>query len=268
MKPGIILGNLITVAAGFFLASHGSFDLVIFLGALLGLGSVMGSACIMNNYIDRHIDRKMERTKYRALATGLISEKKALLFAFFLACLGSAILLFLTNQVTFFLAVFGYAFYMIYSLGKSHTVYGTAIGSLSGAVPPVVGYCSVRGEFDLGALILFAMMVFWQMPHFFSIAIFRMDDYKAAGIPVFPIAYGLEKTRIRMGIYIVLYILAGIMLTIFGFTGYFSLATIVLGSLWWLKKCFSGVADRKWGYQMFRDSLVLITAVSLAISFS
>jgi protoheme IX farnesyltransferase len=267
MKPGIILGNLITVGAGFFLASQGSFDLLVFLAALFGLGLVMGSACVMNNYIDRHLDQKMERTKYRALVTGLISEKKALLFATVLGFLGGLILILGTNKITFFVALFGYIFYMIYSLGKSHTVYGTAIGSVSGAVPPVVGYCAIRGEFDLGALILFGMMVFWQMPHFFAIAIFRMEDYRKANIPVFPIAYGLEKTRERMGLYIVLYILTSALLTLFGFVGYFTLGTIVLGGLLWLKSCFQGIPDAKWGYKMFKESLVLITIVSFAISF-
>ena len=87
--------------------------------------------------------------------------------------------------MTVFVAGIGFFVYVVlYSLWKCHTIYGTAIGSVAGAVPPVVGYCAVSNHFDAGALILFAMMVLWQMPHFFSIALMHFDDYVAAEIPV------------------------------------------------------------------------------------
>ena len=140
----------------------------------------MASACVFNNYIDRQVDKKMERTKNRALVTGLISGRNAILFATLLGLIGNLILFLYTNLLTVFVAGLGFFVYVVlYSLWKCRTIYGTAIGSIAGAVPPVVGYCAVSNHFDAGALILFAMMVLWQMPHFFAIALLHFDDYAA-----------------------------------------------------------------------------------------
>src|SRR5476651_1141745 len=111
----------------------------------------------------------MERTKNRALVKGLISGRNAISFAIFLAILGNLTLLLYTNLLTVFVAGVGFFVYVVlYSLWKCRTIYGTAIGSVAGAIPPVVGYCAVSNHLDAGSLILFAMLVLWQMPHFFS----------------------------------------------------------------------------------------------------
>lgn len=270
-KPGIVLGNLITVAAGFLLASNGSIDLGLFAATLLGLGLIMASACIFNNYIDRHLDEKMERTKHRALVKGLISPKKALAFATFLGILGHALLYFYTNLLTVLVAAFGFFVYVIlYSLWKSRTIYGTAIGSVAGAVPPVVGYCAVKNEFDVGAMILFLMLVLWQMPHFFSIAIFHSEDYTAANIPVLPIKKGILRTQIHMVLYISAFLMTALMLTVYHYTGFIYLAITASASLTWLGLCLRGFRSedpQKWGGSMFRLSLITITAICLVIPF-
>ena len=230
-KPGIILGNLITVAAGFLLASKGRIDFWLFFATLIGLAFIIASACVFNNYIDRQIDKKMERTKKRALVTGLISGRNAIAFAIFLGILGSLILLFNTNLLTVLVASVGFLVYVVlYSLWKCRTIYGTAIGSIAGAVPPVVGYCAVSNHFDVGALILFTMLVLWQMPHFFSIAMWHFDDYVAAEIPVLPVKKGMLRTKIHMVLYIVAFIFTAMLLTLFDYTGYVYLAvTTTLG---------------------------------------
>lgn len=268
-KPGIILGNLLTVAAAFLLASKGAVDFWLFLATLAGLALIMASACVFNNYIDRSVDQKMERTKNRALVKGVISGGSAIGFAIFLGIVGTAILWMETNLLTVGVAVAGFLVYVVlYSLWKCRTVYGTAIGSIAGAVPPVVGYCAVSNQFDGGALILFAMLVLWQMPHFFAIALLHYDDYAAANIPVLPIKKGILRTKIHMLLYILAFICAATLLTLFHYTGYLYLIVVVAFGLAWLGLCIKGFTsnnDCLWGRHMFRLSLLLITALCFAI---
>ncbi|KAF3362727.1 Protoheme IX farnesyltransferase [Chlamydiales bacterium STE3] len=268
-KPGIILGNLITVAAGFLLASKGHFDGALFLGTLFGLGFIIASGCVFNNCMDRGIDKKMMRTQGRALVKGSISLKEAIVFGLCLGLIGVFLLIVYTNPLTVAIACMGFFVYVfIYSLWKSHTIYGTAIGSIAGAVPPVVGYCAVSAHFDTGAFILFLMLIFWQMPHFFAIALSHLEDYALAGIPVLPLKKGILRTKIHMALYIIGFILTSAMLTLFHYTGYLYLAaTLGLGTLW-LIQAIAGFAKedfKQWGYRMFCLSLVLILAICIVI---
>lgn len=268
-KPGIVLGNLVTVAAGFLLASKGVMDFKLFAATMLGLAFIMASACVFNNYIDRQIDQKMERTKNRALASGLIAGSHAILFAVVLGIIGNLILFLFTNFITVMVAAAGFFVYvLLYSLWKCRTIYGTAIGSIAGAVPPVVGYCAVSNHFDAGALILFMMLVLWQMPHFFSIALYHFDDYAAAGIPVLPVEKGIQRTKIHMVLYILTFIAAAMMLTVFNYTGYAYLIATALMGLLWLGLCIKGFKsedDQLWGKNMFRLSLMMIGTICLMI---
>lgn len=268
-KPKIVLGNLVTLVAGFLLASGGVFNFPLFAATFAGLAFIMASACVVNNYIDRNLDKKMERTKNRALVTGLITNKNALIFAVLLELIGNVILWIYTNPLTVLIAAIGYFVYVIlYSLWKSRTIYGTAIGSIAGAVPPIVGYCAVSNRFDAGALIFFLMMVLWQMPHFFAIAVWHIKDYTAAGIPVLPVIKGMKITKIRMAIYILAFTIAAAMLTVFNYTGYIYLTTVIAISLTWLALSIAGFNSKKdqdWGRQMFQLSLVLILAICVAI---
>lgn len=198
-KPGIILGNIITTLGGFALASRGQIDFVLLLYTLLGLGLIIASAGVFNSYIDRFADAKMERTKNRPLVRGEISNQKALLFGTFLGLVGVFVLALKTNPLTVFVALSGFSIYLIlYAFMKYHSFYGTLVGSLAGAVPPVVGYCAVSNTFDAGAVLIFLMLVLWQMPHFYAIAIYRQEDYAAASIPVLPIVKGMEATKIQI----------------------------------------------------------------------
>lgn len=270
-KPGIVLGNLFTLAAGFLLASKGEVNFWLFFQTLIGLALTMASGCVFNNYIDRQLDKKMERTKNRALVKGLISGKNALIFAAFLGGLGMAVLYIYTNPVAVTVAAIGFFVYVIlYSLWKSRTIYGTAIGSVAGAIPPVVGYCAASHQIDAGAIILFSMLVLWQMPHFFAIAMSHYDDYLAANIPVLPIIKGMFRAKIHMLIYIIGFVFTAWMLTLYHYTGYLYLAVSMSLCLIWIGlsiKGFTSRNDQEWGKQMFRFSLVIIGAICLIIPF-
>jgi protoheme IX farnesyltransferase len=274
-KPGIIRGNAITAAAGFLLAARGQIDFSRFVAMLAGLSLVIASGCVCNNYMDRTIDRKMTRTRNRALAAGHIASRSALFFATVLGVVGTIILVVGTNLLTACLAAFGFlAYVFIYGLAKRTSVHGTIVGSVSGAIPPVVGYCAVHGRLDLGALLIFLILVLWQMPHFYAIAMYRRSDYAAAGIPVLPVQSGHRVTRIQIVIYVVGFILACTTLTIFGYSGYLYLAISLLLGVTWLylgvrgmRKMIPGdpAADDRWAHQMFGFSLLVITGLCLAI---
>lgn len=270
-KPGIILGNLITLAAGFWLASKGALNYALFFQTLLGLGFIIASACAINNIIDRNLDAKMDRTKNRPLAKGAITEPQALLFAAILYIAGNFILYQYTNLLSTLLANVGFWIYVgLYSPLKSRTVFATAIGSIAGAVPPVVGYTAVSNQLDLGAILLFLILVLWQMPHFFAIALYRMDDYTRAKIPLLPIVKGVYRTKVHMVIYVAAFMSALYLLTYFGYTGHVFLTISLTLAAIWLGMTIYGFAvynDREWGKQMFRYSLLLITAVCLTLPF-
>lgn len=271
-KPGIIYSNVLTAIGGFFLAAKGNIDIPLLLSMTFGLGLVIASACVYNNYIDRGIDSKMARTQRRALVQKTITGKHALIYATILGIIGFSLLLFYTNVLTTFVAFIGFFFYVVvYSIGKRQTTYGTIIGSISGAVPPVVGYCAVTNRFDIAAFLLFLILVFWQMPHFYAIAIFRYDDYEAASIPVWPIKKGITQAKMQMLLYIFAFIIAAVSLSIFHITGFVYLVVMVTLGLMWLVlavKGFKVTDDNKWAKKMFFFSLVVISIFSFLLIIS
>jgi len=269
-KPGIIYGNSLSVIAGFFLASKGLFHPLLFLATLVGIGLVMASGCVFNNYIDRDIDEKMERTKKRALVTNKISVKNALIFGTVLGIVGFGLLLYFTNVLTAFVAFIGFFFYVIvYTFSKRTTVHSTLLGSISGAVPPVVGYVAVTNHFDIGALLLFLVLVTWQMPHFYAISIFRYADYAAAAIPVLSVKKGMKETKIQMLLYILAFLFVCILFTVFRLTGYLSLIAMLLLGIWWLLlsvKGFKATDEKKWARKLFGASLLVLLVLCLVLS--
>jgi heme o synthase len=271
-KPGIIYSNLLTALGGFFLAERGSFDARVFFALSIGLGCVIASACVFNNYIDQGIDAKMDRTKKRALVQKSVSGRDALIFGTILGITGFSLLLFYTNITAASIALIGFFFYVvIYSISKRKTVWGTVIGSISGAVPPAVGYCAVTNNIDLTALLLFIILMLWQMPHLYAIAIFRKDDYAAAFIPVLPLKKGMLRTKEQIVIYILAYLIAVGSLTAFGYTGYSFLIINLLFGIIWLGMALKGfhVTDnQKWARKLFFYSLVVIVMFSILLALN
>ncbi|MDI6946348.1 heme o synthase, partial [Serratia sp. Se-RSmG] len=264
-------GNLISVVGGFLLASKGSIDYPLFLATLVGVSLVVASGCVFNNYIDRDIDKKMERTKNRVLVKGLIAPSVTLVYATALGIVGFALLYIAANPLAMWLAVMGFVVYVgVYSLYmKRHSVYGTLIGSLSGAAPPVIGYCAVTNEFDAGALILLAIFSLWQMPHSYAIAIFRFKDYQAANIPVLPVVKGISVAKNHITVYILAFMIATLMLTLVGYAGYKYLIVAAAVSVWWLGMALRGYKtenDSVWARKLFVFSIVAITSLSVMMS--
>jgi len=270
-KPGIVFGNLISVTGGFFLASRGDANLALYLATALGVSLVIASGCVFNNYIDRDIDQKMERTRNRVLAQGLVSPVHATVYASVLGVAGVALLYAATNTLAVMLVLMGFVVYVgLYSLWlKRGSVYGTLVGSLSGAAPPVVGYCAVSNEFDAGAAILLLIFSLWQMPHSYAIAIFRFNDYQAANIPVLPVIKGISAAKRQIVLYIAAFVVATLMLTLSGYAGYSYFVVAALSGAYWLWMGVSGYKaadDRVWARKLFTFSIISITMLSVMMS--
>jgi protoheme IX farnesyltransferase len=270
-KPGIIFGNVLSVAGGFFLASKGDIDFVVFLAAVIGTSLVVASGCVFNNCIDRDIDQRMERTRNRVLVQGLVSMKLALLYATILGIGGVGLLYTYANPLAALLGVIGFVVYVgLYSLYfKRKSVHGTLIGSLSGAMPPVIGYCAVTNSFDFAALTLLVMFSLWQMPHSYAIAIFRFNDYSAAKIPVLPVKRGILVTKRHILLYILAFLVATLMLTFGGYAGLNYLAVAAGMGMYWLYMAWKGYKaadDTVWARKLFVFSIFTITALSVMMS--
>lgn len=270
IKPGITLSNTISGVAGFFLAvSVVMPDLpTLFktaLGAVAGTALIIASACVVNNIIDRNIDKKMKRTSRREVAAGSIDVPKAVVYAALLGLVGFASLLLLTNILTFVLGLIAYVWYVvIYGIAKRTTPYSTLIGGVAGSLPPVAGYTALTGTIDSGAVVLFLILFFWQMPHFYAIAMFRRDDYASAKLPVWAVAYGMKSAKAQLFIFTVLYAISAALLTLFGYTGIIYLILTTVLSVYWLYQGaskYTKLDDVKWAKTMFGVSLLVLLAL-------
>jgi protoheme IX farnesyltransferase len=272
-KPGIIRGNLFTASAGFFLAAQGTWQIGSFAAMLAGLALIIAAGCVCNNYMDRAIDLKMTRTAKRALVTGAIGSEHALAFAAVLGVLGILILAFGTNPLTAALGAFGFiAYVVIYGIAKRTTVHSTVIGSISGAVPPLVGFAALGHGLGIGAWLLFAVLVCWQMPHFYAIALYRFDDYSAANLPVLPAVKGFANTRVQIILYTMLLAALFASLSLFGVTSTpFGVVMTIIASAW-LFQALRGLRLKTddetahWARQIFGSSLLVITLFCVLIA--
>lgn len=270
-KPGIILGNLITVLGGFFLASKGVGDISLLFTVLVGISLVIASGCVFNNYIDKDIDTLMERTHDRVTVLGLLPDWFFLVYAGVLGILGFAALAQI-NMLTLTLAVIGFVFYvLVYSLwAKRNTVYGTLIGSVSGAMPLAVGYCAVSNQFDAGALTLIVISMLWQIPHSYAIGVFRAKDYRNASIPILSVTTDLHTVKVHNAAYVIAFTIACFMLYALGYAGEVYLITMSVLCSIWLKmswKYFHVEDNQAWAKKIFFFSIIIITVFSLLIGF-
>ena len=271
-KPGIVYGNSIAAIAGFLFAANGHVAWGLFAATIGGLALVIASACVINNYIDRNIDRKMKRTKGRALVIGTVSPLVALGYGVLLGAAGFTSLLLGVHLLAAGVAAVGMFFYLVlYGLGKRATVHGTLIGSVSGAIPPVVGYVAVTNHLDLPAMLIFGAMACWQMPHFYAIALFRMEEYAAAGIPTLPFVKGVHAAVWQIILYIIGFVALASSLTVIGATGVvYLLGILALGGawLWKARRGFTTKNHAQWARGMFGFSLLVLLGFCALLSLN
>lgn len=227
-KPKVVALILLTAVVGMFLTEVLPSPLTV-VAATLGIGLMAGGAAAINHVLDRRIDIKMARTHHRPVAQGRVASAPALAFALALSASGLAVLLLLVNALTAWLtlaSLLGYA--VVYTVWlKRATPQNIVIGGLAGAMPPLLGWTAVSGEFHGHALLLVMIIFTWTPPHFWALAIHRRDDYAKAEIPMLPVTHGIEFTKTCVLLYTLLLTLVCLLPWVVGLSG----PAYLLGSL-------------------------------------
>ncbi len=271
-KPHVTYGNVLSTAAGFLLAAGNahSFDVWLFAAAITGTTLVIAAACVLNNYLDQDIDRVMERTKTRVVASGQLPGRNAVVFSILLGIVGIVVLAVWVNWLVVAIGTIGFVTYVwLYGAwSKRRSVHGTLVGSISGALPIVAGYCAATNTIDVAAVLLFACLFFWQFPEFYSISIYRRKEYKAAKIPVMSVAVSVKSTINQIFIYTVLFVVSSLMLAVAGYTGY--VYAVVMGTLglYWIWLAAQGFKTRDseaWARMMFHKALLVLMMFSVML---
>jgi heme o synthase len=252
-KPRVVQLIVFCAVIGMLLASPGLPDWRVALAATVGIWLVAGAAAAFNCLVEQGIDAKMARTSWRPTAKGQLSNTETLIFSAGLCTLGSAILYVFVNPLTVWLTLatfVGYA--IIYTVVlKPATPQNIVIGGASGAMPPVLGWAAVTGEVGAESLILCLIIFLWTPPHFWALALYRVEDYRKAGLPMLPVTHGSEFTRLHVFLYTLILFAATLLPYIAGMSGLIYLASaVVLGAIfivyaWQLWREYSEALARK-----------------------
>lgn len=268
VKTGIIKSNLIPMIAALMLALY-TYELnfiehipaIIY--SILGSAAVIAAAGAYNNVYDRDIDIIMPRTKTRPTVTGELSAKTVLVVATLLLIVG-LVLLYLATPLAALMGFLGVFFYVVpYTMWtKRRTIWNTEVGSISGAMPPLIGWAAVAPDiWHPAAWALFLIMVIWQMPHFYAIAIRKKEDYAAASIPMLPVAKGERRTYIQSNVYLVLLSLSSFLFLPLSLG--LTIVSFVLSIIWLYMSILASKQkeEKKWANKMFAYSLFHMMAV-------
>ncbi|MBF0321169.1 MAG: protoheme IX farnesyltransferase, partial [Nitrospirae bacterium] len=211
-KPGIVLLVLITTLGGMYLGQRGLPGAALIWLTLFPVGLATAGSAVLNNFFDRDIDILMSRTRKRPIPQGRIYPLNALIFGLSLILIAIAMLLFVNTTVAALTAASSFIYVIPYTVlmkRKTHLV--VHVGSITGALPPVIGYAAVRGNVGIEAIVLFAIMFLWQHPHFWAYALKYKEDYSRAGVPVLPLSKGVKGTKLRTLIYTIVLLPVSVM---------------------------------------------------------
>lgn len=221
-KPKVILLLLLTAIVGMCLASPGIPQIDLLIWGTFGIGMLSSAGAVFNHCIDHNIDVKMARTKRRPIPQGKVSLAQAVAFGLVLTITGSLLLWLLVNPLTAmltFASMLGYA--VVYTLWlKRATPQNIVIGGIAGAAPPLLGWTAMTGQLDGNALLLVMIIFTWTPPHFWALAIDRVDDYKKTGLPMLPVTHGIEYTKTMILLYTVLLMAVGLLPFLTGMSGW------------------------------------------------
>jgi len=271
IKIGIVNSNLITAFTGMWLAFQltgrsfiQEFDLVLL--TIGGSALIIAGSAAMNNWIDQDIDPIMKRTRNRPTVTGRFSSSLVLTIALTLLVVGE-ILLFMASISAGVWGLAGIISYVVlYSMwSKRKYVSNTVVGSISGAIPPLIGWAAIEPVIGWEAWALFLIMFIWQPPHFYALAMKRTEEYRAADIPMLPVVKGFKRTKRSILIWVIALLPVPFLLSSLG-TGFLVLATALnLGWLWLALKGYRTQDDLKWATKMFVYSLNYMTILFVSI---
>jgi protoheme IX farnesyltransferase len=242
---------------------------VTVLFASIGIWLVAGAAAAFNCLVEQGIDSRMKRTAWRPTARGELTSRETLTFSLLLCAVGSAILFLTVNPLTMWLTLatfVGYA--IIYTvILKPLTPQNIVIGGASGAMPPVLGWAAMRGAVDPESLILCLIIFLWTPPHFWALALYRIEDYTRAGLPMLPVTHGSQFTRLHIFLYTIVLFAATLLPFIYGMSGLiYLISAVILGMI------FMGYACRLWrqyteelSRQTFRFSIIHLMLLFAAL---
>ena len=229
-KPKVVALIVFTAIVGMFLAVPGMPPWQGFVCGTLGIGLAASSAAAINHVLDRGFDEKMARTRNRPIPTGHVTSPQALTYAAVIGVMSMLVLWLLVNPLTAVLTFFsliGYA--VLYTVWLKHvTPQNIVIGGAAGAAPPVLGWCAITGTVDPYALLLFLIIFAWTPPHFWALAIARREDYAKAGIPMMPVAYGVDFTRLHILLYTIVLVIVTLLPYLTGMSGLVYLAVAIV----------------------------------------
>ena len=205
-KPGVQALLFVSCITGMLIASDFYPPIEVFIAGLMGISLLAASSAVINHIFDVRLDSLMERTSSRPIVKGYISRRQAIVFSVALFVLGSFLLLYFTNPLTWILTALTFIFYgFIYTKYlKFMTSQNIVIGGLAGAMPPLLGWTAVSNSIDPNALLLVLIILVWTPPHFWSLAIHKVEDYKEAGVPMLPVQKGIPFTKQHILLYTIL----------------------------------------------------------------
>ena len=268
-KPRITLMTSFCALIGMLLASKQVPALGLLAAATLGITLLAGAGFTVNCLVERSIDAKMARTRARPMARGEVSATAASVFAAVLGALGAAILLQWTNPLTMWLTVGTFVAYaFIYTLMlKPATPQNIVIGGLSGAMPPLLGWTAITNEISAPPLVMVLIIFIWTPPHFWALALYRIEDYKRSGLPMLPVTHGPKFTQLNILLYTVLLVLSSVLPFVIAMSSWVYLVSalglggVFLWYAWGLYHHYSDALARK----TFRYSLIYLGALFAAL---
>lgn len=269
-KPTIVMLVVLTGLPAVMIASRGQVSLGLAVAALLGTALAAASAAVFNQYFERERDKQMTRTAERPIPAGLVAPQSALIFAVVLGVVATGILALFTNWLATFIALASLFFYgFFYTLVlKGSSPQNIVIGGAAGASAPLIGWAAVTGEVGWPAWVMFAIVFFWTPPHFWALAIYRLDDYVAAKVPMFPVVYGVPATTRWIAIYTLLLVPLTLFLVPLGAAGpvyFFSALLLGLGFLMFAWRVLVTEARRD-AIRLFAYSIVYTLALFLMLT--
>ncbi|MDD2922435.1 MAG: heme o synthase [Anaerolineales bacterium] len=269
-KPLIVVLLLITTYGGLVIGSKALPSASLTMWTLLGGALAAGGSSALNQYIDRELDKNMQRTAKRPLADGRLTAAEGLSFGLALCLISYYVMAGMVNLLAALLSLAGIFYYVFfYSVWlKKATVQNIVIGGGAGAIPPMVGWAAATNNLGLTAWILFAIVFMWTPPHFWALAIVRMKDYANAGVPMMPVIRGEEETRKQILIYTVALVAVTLLLPLFNLTGtVYLISSIILGGflLYAAWRVFK-VGGNKPAWMMYKWSSMYLMFIFLAIA--
>ncbi len=262
-KLKVVALILLTAVVGMFLAVPAPYlpDAMLVIAASVGISMASASAAVFNHIVDEQIDIQMSRTSQRPLPQGKVSRNQALVWGVFLGVTGLGILQLFVNTITMvltFVSLIGYA--VVYTMYlKRATPQNIVIGGAAGAAPPVLGWTAISGTQNIEyALLLFLIVFVWTPPHFWALAIYRVEEYKKVDVPMLPVTHGLAYTRVQILLYTVLLLLVTLLPYLAGMSGLIYLAAaLILGFMFlaYSIKIYKNPDDNKIAWRTFLFSI-------------